>query len=182
MARSVENVYADAFLESAAESGKQAAFLRDANLLIETLRLNPEILYAVRNPALSREERERFLSELFSSELEPETLGFLNVILEKKREDRLLSILERFVRMAEEKAGVCRVSVVTPFPVTEDEKLRIEKKIRETAGYETYHFRYETDESLVGGIVIRIRDRVVDGSVKNRLNVLTKELMKAKVE
>ena len=65
------------------------------------------------------------------------------------------------VEAEEKKAeGPKRASCVKYVKLVFGNELRIEKKIRETAGYETYHFRYETDESLVGGIVIRIRDRV----------------------
>ncbi len=182
MARSVENVYADALLSVAKESGKTEEILRDAEMLLKALRESPEFLERLTDPGRSKEEREEALRTVFADVLETETAGFLSVLVEKRREDALPGILNRFVRLAEESMGIGRAFVRTAFPVTEDERVQIERKVRETAGFQTLHFTYETDESLIGGIVIRIGDRVVDGSVQNRLNKLTRELLKTRVE
>ena len=182
MARSVENVYAEALLSAAKETGKTGEILKDAKLLLKTLREAPEFLACLSDPVLSGEDRKNAFLSVFSGALQEETSGFLAVLIEKRREDRLEEILRRFERLAEESMGIGRVSVRTAFPVTEKEKAAIEDKVRETAGFKTLHFEYETDESLIGGLVIRLGDRVVDGSVKNRLDKLTRELLKTRVE
>ena len=182
MARSVENVYADALLSAAKESGKTEEILKDAELLLKTLHEAPEFLMCLSDPGRSKEDRENAFLSVFSDVLQNETSGFLSVIIEKRREDRLEEILNRFIRLAEASMGIGRVSVRTAFPVTEKEKAAIEEKVRQTAGYQTLYFNYETDESLIGGLVIRLGDRVVDGSVKNRLDKLTRELLKTRVE
>ncbi|MBO4410583.1 MAG: ATP synthase F1 subunit delta [Lachnospiraceae bacterium] len=182
MARSVENVYADALFGVASESGKEAALLRNAQTLIEALESNPELMEYVRRPELSAAEREGVFREVFSGLLEEEMSGFLSAVFEKKREEELIPILKRFRKKTEEAMGIGHVFVRTAFPVTEAQKTAIEHKVRETAGYRELRFEYETDESLVGGIVIRINDRVVDGSVKTRLSALTRDLLKARVE
>ena len=52
------------------------------------------------------------------------------------------------------------------------------KKLLETTEYETMEMNYTTDSSLIGGMVIRIGDRVVDSSIKHKLNDLTRDLLK----
>ena len=181
MARSVENVYADALLSVAKESGKTEAILKDAEMLLKALRESPEFLERLTDPGRSKEEREKALRTVFADVLETETAGFLSVLVEKRREDALPGILNRFVRLAEESMGIGRVFVRTAFPVTEEERVQIERKVRETAGFQTLHFTYETDESLIGGIVIRIGDRVMDASLRTQLDDMQKDLMQVQI-
>lgn len=182
MARSVENVYADALVRIATESGKEEKLLENARLLLLAFRENPGFLSSVRRPELSASERLQAFSEVFGGVLEPEMQGFFATVFEKKREDRLVPVLERFTVKLEAAMGIGRAMITTAFPVTETKKTAIEARLKETAPYQTLIFQYETDPALVGGVVIRIGDRVVDGSVKNRLNLLTRELMKTRVE
>ena len=74
----------------------------------------------------------------------------------------------------EKKIGV--VSVTTPFALSESKKFEIQKKLLQTTGYRSLEITYNVDESLIGGMVIRIKDRVVDSSVKTRLKELEKSL------
>ena len=57
-----------------------------------------------------------------------------------------------------------------------EEKEKIEKKVLATSGYAALEPHYEVDESLIGGLIIRIEDRVVDSSVRGKLERLTREL------
>ena len=182
MARSVENVYADALLSVAKESGKTEAILKDAEVILKALSESPAFLESLTDPARSREERGNAFLSVFSGVLQDETTGFLMTLIEKRRESGLEEILQRFVMQAEASMGIAHVSVRTAFPVTEKERDEIEKKVRETAFAKTLYFHYETDETLIGGLVIRIGDRVMDGSIKNRLDKLTRELLKTRVE
>ena len=54
----------------------------------------------------------------------------------------------------------------------------VERKLLETTSYQQMEMHYQTDESLIGGMVIRIGDRVVDSSIKTKLSELTRQLMK----
>ena len=60
-------------------------------------------------------------------------------------------------------------------------KEKVEKKLLETTQYETFEMNYVVDESLIGGMVIRIGDRVVDSSIKTKLYNLSRELRNIQV-
>ena len=67
--------------------------------------------------------------------------------------------------------------VSTPKPLDLEGKSRVRDKLLETTDFKTIEMHYEVDPKLIGGMVIRIGDRVVDSSIKSRLNDLTKELL-----
>ena len=67
-------------------------------------------------------------------------------------------------------------------PLSDSQKEQIKKKLLETTKYVEFELHYDVDESLIGGMVIRIGDRVVDSSVKSRLMTLTRELSKIQLK
>ena len=79
-------------------------------------------------------------------------------------------------RMKEyQKIGVAYVT--TAVALTPARQAQVEARLLETTGYEKMEMNYLVDESIIGGMVIRINDRVVDSSVKSKLEDLTKQLL-----
>ena len=72
------------------------------------------------------------------------------------------------------KIGKCTVTV--PMELSDEKKKAIENRLLETTEYKSLEISYEIDPSLIGGMQIRIGDRVVDSSVKTRLNDLAHSL------
>jgi F-type H+-transporting ATPase subunit delta len=66
--------------------------------------------------------------------------------------------------------------VTSAAALSDAQKQAVEKRLLETTDYVRFEMHYETDAELIGGMVIRIGDRVVDSSIKNKLNSLTREL------
>ena len=77
------------------------------------------------------------------------------------------------------KIGVAHVT--TALELTDEQKEQIVKRLLETTAYESFEMTYAVDKSLIGGMVIRIGDRVVDSSIKTKLYELSKDLKKIQV-
>ncbi|MBQ8969760.1 MAG: F0F1 ATP synthase subunit delta, partial [Lachnospiraceae bacterium] len=77
--------------------------------------------------------------------------------------------------------GIGVAKVITPFALSETQKEAVRERLLATTRYSSMEMNYETDESLIGGMVIRIGDRVVDSSIKTRLESLRKSLTNVKV-
>ena len=72
--------------------------------------------------------------------------------------------------------------MISAVPLNENQKKKIEKRLLETTRYETMEIDYKVDESKIGGLMIRIGDRVVDSTLRSRLDRLTGGLMKISLE
>ena len=70
------------------------------------------------------------------------------------------------------------VKVTSAVLLSEEQKQRVEKRLLETTQYVDLEITYAVDESLLGGLVIRIGDRVVDSSIRTRLEEVKRDLMK----
>ena len=71
--------------------------------------------------------------------------------------------------------------MTTAVPLKEEQCKRIEQKLLDTTEYTKMEMHYHLDESLIGGMVVRIGDRVVDSSIKTKLSELQKELLKVQL-
>ena len=73
------------------------------------------------------------------------------------------------------------VYVKTAMPLGQEQKKKIEQKLLDTTKFKEVEMHYEVEESLIGGMKIRIGDRVVDSSIETKLSQLTKQLMKVQL-
>lgn len=74
-----------------------------------------------------------------------------------------------------------KVQIQTPMPLSEEQKKKIEQKLLEVSEYETLSVDYEIDKSLLGGIVIRIGNQVLDNSIRAKLDAMTRDLSKVRL-
>ena len=72
--------------------------------------------------------------------------------------------------------------MVSAIPLRDEQKNKIEQKLLETTHYETMEIDYKVEESSIGGLMIRIGDRVVDSTIRSKLSALTGSLMKISLE
>ena len=176
MAGSVEKIYANALLETAATEERLKALLQESESVLSVFKASPELSHFLTDPGTGRREKLAGLKDIFEGCLSPELSGLFEVALEKGREAELAGILQTFVKAAKEKLGICTAYVTTPTAVTAAEKARIEKKLNDTVPCRTLEISYIVDPKLIGGMMIRVGDRVVDSSVRSKLNSLKREL------
>ena len=72
--------------------------------------------------------------------------------------------------------NIGKAEVITAIPLTEKQKEEVEKRLLDTTSYVSFNMNYEVDPEIIGGMVIRIKDRVVDSSIKTKINKLKTEL------
>lgn len=176
MAKLVSKVYGDALFETAMEKDKLDALYEEASALIPILKDNPQLLNVLGNPRIVKEEKVAILHQVFSGKLLEELVGFLNIIVEKDRQNQMIVILDYFVRRVKEYKKIGAAYVTSAAELKPEQKASLEEKLLATTPYIEFEMHYATDPSLLGGMVIRIGDHVVDSSIKTRLYELKKEL------
>ena len=81
-----------------------------------------------------------------------------------------------FIDRVKEYKKIGTAYVTSAMELTPQQKQAVEQKLLDTTKYVQFEIHYTTDPALIGGMVIRVRDRVVDGSVRTRLEHLTRDL------
>ena len=87
--------------------------------------------------------------------------------------------MQKNVQKEEKKIGIAYIA--TAVELSEAQKEAVMQRLLQTTKYESFEMNYQVDASLIGGMVIRIGDRVVDTSIKTKLYELSKSLKKIQV-
>lgn len=177
MAKLISKTYGEALFELAVEENKTSLFLEEVGELLKVIGQNQDFGQFMNHPKIPKEEKIEVLENIFRDRVDKELLGFLVTIVEKDRYSEVEEILNYVIDSIKEYRKIGVAYVMTAIPLQENEKKDIEAKLLETTKYETLECHYQVDESLIGGMVIRMGDRVVDSSIRTKLESLERELM-----
>ena len=182
MAKLVSNVYGDALFEVALESNRLDAFLEEVKAVKSALEENEELFKLMGHPKINKEEKIKVVTDIFTGKVSEELVGLIRMIVDKGHFDQLLDVLAYFIDQVKEYKNIGTAYVTSAMELSEGQKAAVLKRLLETTKYVTFEMHYSVDESLIGGMVIRIGDRVVDASVRNKLDHLTRELTKIQLK
>lgn len=177
MAKLISKTYGEAIFELAVEENKMSLFLEEVSGLLTVIRENQEFGQFMNHPKIPREEKITVIENIFDGRMDKELLGFLVTIVEKDRYSEIEEILRYVIDSIKEYLKIGVAYVTTAIPLQENEKKDIEAKLLATTKYETLECHYKVDEALIGGMLIRMGDRVVDSSIRTKLESLERELM-----
>ena len=177
-ADALAKVYARSLFELATDAGGTDKLMEVADELeqiCELAREDKKMNLFLTSPVVDVKARGKALSAIFTNRITDLTLKFLLVLNNKGRLDRLESIETAFDQLVQEAFGRIEVDVITPVAIDTELMATIKEKISTVIGKEPVLHPY-VDESLLGGIKLRIGDQLIDGSVQTRLRKLSEEL------
>lgn len=177
MAKLVSKTYAQALFELAVEEDKTASFLEETAGLLEVIRTNAEFGQFMNHPKIPKESKIEVVKNVFDGKLSKELVGFLVTIVEKDRYAEIEGILDEFIAAVKEYNHIGTAYVTTAIALNNQEKQDIESRLLATTKYKTIECVYDVDETLIGGMVIQMGDRVVDSSIRTKLDKLQRELL-----
>ncbi len=181
MAKLISKTYGDALFELAVEEDKVDVLLEETSQLQDILAGNDEFGRLMNHPKIIKEEKIQVAKNVFEGRISDELLGLLTIVISKDRYRDIDAILDYFVAEVKRYKGIGVATVTTAVPLKDDQCKKIEQKLLETTEYSKMEMHYKLDETLIGGMVIRIGDRVVDSSIKTKLSELQKELLKVQI-
>ncbi len=178
MAKLISKTYGEALFELAVEENKVDAFMEEITLIQQILVTEQDFGKFMNHPKILKEDKTEVLENVFKGRISPELLGFLILIVTKDRYGEIDSILDYFLTEIKKYKGIGVAYVTTATALHAEQQAKVEQRLLETTDYKKMEMHYAVDEGLIGGMVIRIGDRVVDSSIKTKLNDLTRQLLK----
>ncbi len=168
--------YAKALFGLGQEVGKIQDYGKDLNAFAALYRSLPEFARVVSSPVFTLDERKRILGiVLDKSDLSTTAKNFLHLLLEKDRIEAIEGIADYYQKLMDEASNIARAEVVAARPLKEDALKRLEKSLGEATS-KIVKVEVREDPSLIGGIVVKVGDLVLDGSIKAQLRGLRESL------
>ncbi len=182
MAKLVSKTYGDALFEIAAETGRMDAFYEEAKGVLAVLLENAEVSKLMNHPKIVKEEKIKIIEDIFKGRVSDELVGLLRMVIDKGHFSELESVLFYFIAEVKESKKIGTAYVTSAVELSGEQKEQVVKKLIQTTKYVEFEMHYEVDAALIGGMVIRIKDRVVDSSIRTKLYDLTRELSKIQLK
>lgn len=181
MAKLVSKTYGDALFAVALEENRMDEFFEAVKVVADVLRANDEFGKLMNHPKIIKEDKVKIVEETFSGRVPKEVVGIMTLLVTKGRAEEMISVFDYFIDLVKEEKKIGTAYVATAVPLSAKQKAKVEQKLLDTTKYESFEMNYSVDESLIGGMVIRIGDRVVDSSIKTKLAELTRELRNVQI-
>lgn len=168
--------YAEALYDFAASGGTVDDVDADVGTLVAALEDSRELANFFASPIISREKKSVVVRSLFEGKVSKATLRFLSLLVDKRRENILGPILSAYQSLRDRQLGVARAAARSATPLGNDERADVRTALERLTGMKI-RLQSETDESLIGGVIVRIGDTVYDGSLRNKLNHLKEQFV-----
>lgn len=178
MAKLVKAAYGDALFELAVEENKADVLLEEAQAILKVFSENGELVKFLNHPKIETTKKQEVIENIFKQFVSGDMIGFLTLVVSKGRYNDIPDILSYFIDKVKEYKHIGVAYVTSASELSDRQKEEVEAKLLKTTGYKSFDMNYLVDKELIGGMVIRIGDRVVDSSIKTKLSELTKELLK----
>ncbi|MFB6291443.1 MAG: ATP synthase F1 subunit delta [Candidatus Bipolaricaulia bacterium] len=168
---------ADRYAQAVYELGREEGILDDLQDDLEevnkVINSNDDFLPFLTHPLVKDNDKKELLEEVFGELLSREAMNFLKLLVQKDREDYLPLIYKRVKKLRMDQDEIVEVEVAFPPSFDREEVVsRVEKNLREILNREVWITEVTEDENLIGGVRLKIGDRVIDGSVQGRLEGL----------
>ena len=178
MAKLVSKTYGDALFELALEQNAVEELSEEVQAVSEVLKENEELMKLLEHPKIVKEEKLQIVESIFKGRISDNLTGFLLLVVSKDRYGDIYAILDVFMDRVREYKHIGVASVTTAVELKEEQKKAVEDRLLATTKYQSFEMKYAVDAGLIGGMVIRIGDRVVDSSIKHKLELMSRDLMK----
>jgi F-type H+-transporting ATPase subunit delta len=131
---------------------------------------------ALANPSIPLETRLATAEETFGRLVGRQALNLIGLMLRRGRIQELPRLAAEFRRLDNERKGITRATATSASSLTRDEVDALTRRLEEFTGGHV-ELDVEVDPSLLGGLVVRVGDRLIDGSVRSRLERLRNQLV-----
>lgn len=170
--------YAQALLELADQRGTTSQVAEDLQGIAQVIEQDRTFASYLADPSVGQSDREKTLDTVFAGRTSELLIAYLKLLNAKNRLGDLPGIAGAFKALLDERSGNVEVEVTVPQAMTpgdlEDVRQRISSKLGKNAVV-----KQNVDESIIGGIMLKIGDSLIDGSVKTQLETLKKRLVAA---
>lgn len=168
--------YSKALYEVATEQNSVEEMLEDLKSLKQVYEENPSLSFALAGRSISRTEKIKILDTL-KSQFGELMQDFLGLVFDNNRMDCVTDIADAFIEKYDEVNGIVEAKVKTAIDLDEAQISHLESVIKERFSVNKVNLTKIVDPTIIGGVVIRVGDQVIDGSVVKRFNDIKRTLL-----
>jgi len=172
--------YAQAIFELAQEQNDIDPAEQQLRDIVQTIAGNEDLHQFLYHPRVLPGPKKETMAKLFGADVQPYLLHFLYLLLDRRRETLLPAIVDEFTRQANGARNICEAQVISAMPLTAGQEQALADKLSRISG-KTINLKTQIDRSLIGGLVVQIGDKRIDGSVARQMESLGERLRQTRL-
>ncbi|MDA8442412.1 MAG: F0F1 ATP synthase subunit delta [Peptococcaceae bacterium] len=176
LSEAVARKYAQALFDIAAEVNLVDRFTDELKLVVDTLAEHPDFQRVLNHPHITPEAKQKLVAEVFGGAFSAQMQNFLNLIIDRRRQVYLRDIYHVYKTLADISHNLVEVQVKGAVALDQAQQASLSDSLAKLTG-KLVRLVAQVDPSLIGGVVVKIGDRVYDGSVAGRLAKLKEALV-----
>jgi len=179
-ANDIARVYASALIEIGQEQNILSDIEEEVKFLADQITESNEIRQFFDSPGIPRDAKKNFVEKVFKGKLSDYSVNFLKVLIDNDRQSCIIDINQAFIELMDEVLNRQRITVISSVPLDSSLKVKLTAKIKDIIRKDVL-LTEVIDPGILGGIIIKIGDRVIDGSLKKDLRNIKNNLLTTKV-
>jgi F-type H+-transporting ATPase subunit delta len=169
------DAYAEALFEIAKAEGSLETVEDELFKVARTLEANAELRAVLSDPVIPPERRQQIVESLLGGKASPVTTALVSLVVGVGRAKNLPEIIDRLVARAAQERNEAVAEVRTAFPIDEARRAKLADALGKATGKHVT-VKVTVDPSVLGGVVARVGDTVIDGTIRHRLEQLRESL------
>ena len=171
----IANRYAEALFQLSEEENITKEIYSELNDVVDIVKSNKELENVLKSPLISKSEKVELIEKLFSDKINKHLKNFLKILVEKGRINSLKTIETTFKQLLNDKHNIIEGTVISAVPREEKQIKELEEKLSKKYN-KNVTLENKVDESILGGVLVRLGNTQIDGSVKTRLDNIKDQL------
>ena len=167
--------YAEALFQVGEETNSTTKLYDELNEVVEILKSNSDFFNVLKSPLVSKGEKRNLVERVLGGELSSNLNNFLKIIIDKDRVSAIEAILKSYKSLLNEKNNVVEGIAITAIAMTNDEIKELESKLSSKYN-KNVTLENKVDESVLGGVLVRLGNEEIDGTIKTRLAKMKEQL------
>jgi F-type H+-transporting ATPase subunit delta len=164
--------YAEAAFQLATRDGSIETWRRELEQAASVT--DGELMDVLANPALPLDERLDVTNRVFA-DLSQSVRNIISLLVRRHRIEQLPRVVAEFIRLDERRQGITHANATSATSLTDLEVKALTARLEQMTGGKIA-LETDVDASLLGGLIVRVGDRLIDGSVRGRLERLRQQL------
>lgn len=169
MKNNISHEYAEALFLLSCEEKNEEKYLFDLRMVKDILDNESEYVELLHSPAIPKEEKIELIEQAFTGRVNEHVVSFLKLMCENNRIEYLYSCFDVYEKLYNQVKRVIVANVTSALELNEDEKAKLKEKLEKKFGYKV-ELICQIDEKIIGGIIIKTDDAIMDGSLKRKMH------------
>jgi F-type H+-transporting ATPase subunit delta len=168
--------YALALFRIAKEQQLLGVIEEELRVVKEVVGFNPEFKALLKSSKLSLDKKKAILTQAFAT-INVYVLNTLLILIDRHREDQIIDVANEFIQLANDEMGIAEAEVHSTRALTDAERDGLSAVFAAKVGKKSLRIENIVDSNLLGGLRLRIGNRIYDGSLRGKLDRLERKLL-----